>query len=74
VKTKPVTDETFPVVGKRLVRHRFWHRFLLLLLVAAAAFAATARLYLKDGTYQIVREYKVEGDRVRYYSSERGEW
>jgi len=44
------------------------------LLVAVTAFAATARLYLKDGTYQIVREYKVEGDRVRYYSSERGEW
>jgi len=47
---------------------------LLSLLLALAAFAATARLYLKDGTYQIVREYKVEGERVRYYSSERGEW
>jgi hypothetical protein len=44
------------------------------MLVALIAFAATARLYLKDGTYQIVREYKVDGDRVRYYSSERGEW
>jgi len=52
------------------VRARLW----LLFLLAAAALAATARLYLKDGTYQIVREYKVEGDRVRYYSSERGEW
>ncbi len=47
---------------------------LLSLLLALSAFAATARLYLKDGTYQIVREYKVENDRVRYYSTERGEW
>lgn len=47
---------------------------LLSLFLALAAFAATTRLYLKDGTYQIVREYKVENDRVRYYSTERGEW
>jgi hypothetical protein len=54
-------------------RERFCRLFLIFLL-ALAAFAAASRLYLKDGTYQIVREYKVEGDRVRYYSSERGEW
>lgn len=36
--------------------------------------AANVKLYLKDGTYQIAREYKVEGDRVRYYSTERGDW
>jgi len=46
----------------------------LVLLCACAAFAATVRLYLKDGTYQLVREYKVEGDRVRYYTVERGDW
>jgi hypothetical protein len=45
-----------------------------LFLLAVAAFAANVRLYLKDGTSQIVREYKVEGDRVRYYSVERSEW
>lgn len=44
------------------------------LLAAAALFAANLKLYLKDGTYQAAREYKVEGDRVRYYSTERGEW
>jgi hypothetical protein len=38
------------------------------------AFAATSRLYLKDGTYQLVREYKVLADRVRYYTVERGDW
>lgn len=30
------------------------------------------RLILKDGNYQKVRQYKVEGDRVRYISVERG--
>jgi hypothetical protein len=38
------------------------------------AFAANLKLYLKDGSYQVAREYKVEGDRVHYYSAERGEW
>jgi hypothetical protein len=32
------------------------------------------RLILKDGSYQIVRQYEVVGDRVRYLSQERGEW
>jgi hypothetical protein len=36
--------------------------------------AANVRLYLKDGGYQLAREYQVEGDRVRYYSVERSEW
>lgn len=35
---------------------------------------ATIRLYLKDGNYHQVREYEVQGDRVRYYSTERGDW
>lgn len=46
----------------------------LFILTAVLACAATIRLYLKDGEYQIVREYKVMGDRVRYYSVERGDW
>jgi len=37
--------------------------------------ATNHRLILKDGTYQIVRQYQVVGDRVRYISVERGgEW
>ena len=32
------------------------------------------KLVLTDGTYQLVREYQRNGDRVRYYSSERGDW
>jgi hypothetical protein len=34
----------------------------------------TIRLYLTDGTYQSVREYEVKQDRVRFFSTERGEW
>jgi len=32
------------------------------------------RLILKDGSYQMVRDYQIVGDRVRYLSQERGEW
>ena len=32
------------------------------------------RLILKDGSYQMVRDYQIVGERVRYLSQERGEW
>ncbi len=32
------------------------------------------KLVLKDGTFQLVRSYKRSGERVRYYSAERGDW
>jgi hypothetical protein len=46
----------------------------LILLAAAALAAGNFRLYLKDGNYHVVREYKVDGDRIRYYSTERSDW
>jgi hypothetical protein len=45
-----------------------------LLFFAVSAAAANIRLYLKDGTYQVVREYAVQEDRVHYYSVERSDW
>ena len=46
----------------------------LLLFSALLLFGDTFKLYLKDGGYHMTREYKREGDRVRYFSTERGEW
>jgi len=40
----------------------------------AAASPRGMRLILTDGTYQMVREYQRNGNRVRYYSAERGAW
>jgi len=39
-----------------------------------AGLARNHRLILKDGSYQMVRQYNLSGDRVRYLSLERGDW
>ena len=53
-------------------------RWIAILILAAAflvpASAAVVKLYLKDGTYQLAREYQVAGDRVKYFSTDREEW
>ncbi len=46
----------------------------ILLLLTASLAAANLKLYMADGTFQIVREYMVTEDRVRYYSVERSDW
>jgi len=52
-----------------------WREALFITAAAAALWAAgTIRLYLTDGSHHSVREYSVLQDRVRYYSTERGEW
>jgi len=45
-----------------------------LLLAHAAEAQAIKRLILTDGTYQTTTEWKIEGERVNYFSAERGEW
>jgi hypothetical protein len=45
-----------------------------LLTAPALLLAANFKLYLKDGGFQLIREYKVEGDRISYYSVERSDW
>jgi hypothetical protein len=46
----------------------------LLLAFCFFASAENVKLYMKDGTDQLVREYQVEGDRIRFYSIDRDEW
>jgi hypothetical protein len=49
-------------------------RFLFVLVLASIAWSANVKLYLQEGGYQLVREYQVQSDRVRFYSVERSEW
>lgn len=41
---------------------------------ANSALPRGKKLYLKDGTFQIIRSYERQGDTVRYYSVERSAW
>ena len=43
-------------------------------ILACVAWAANLKLYMKDGSYHIVREYQVQSARVHFYSVERSGW
>ena len=49
-------------------------KYLLALLLVFAAWAANLKLYLKDGSYHVVREYQIQSGRVHFYSVERSQW
>jgi len=49
-------------------------RCCLLFVLCLVASAANLKLYFKDGSDQLVREYQVENDRVRFYSIDRDDW
>ncbi|HTV54492.1 MAG TPA: hypothetical protein VMI06_06225, partial [Terriglobia bacterium] len=50
--------------------------FAVLLMLAAGALPCRAqtKLYLKDGTFLLVTQYQIQGDRVHYYSVAEGQW
>src|ERR1019366_2662758 len=55
--------------------YRHMRKYLLALaILACTAWAANLKLYMKDGSYHIVREYQVQPDRVHFYSVERSDW
>lgn len=49
-------------------------RLVLILLLTAFSSSAAFKLFLVDGGDMTVREYEVQGERVRYYSVERSQW
>jgi len=66
------------VNGKMLPRFLGRCLFVAALLLGSLAAPLVAgpslKLCMKDGSYQMVSSYEIQGERVRYYSIERSEW
>ena len=59
------------LMGLLLPRERADREFLV---IAAQAQERTQRLILKDGSFQPVIKYEIQGDRVHYFSADRYQW
>src|SRR5580700_8446519 len=68
------TEGRMQKTGEWRILCRFLPLCILLSAFSCMLWAANIKLYLKDGTYQLAREYKVENDRVSFLSVDRGEW
>ncbi|HEX5410342.1 MAG TPA: hypothetical protein VFZ27_00610 [Terriglobia bacterium] len=44
------------------------------LMLSPLALRAAIKLFLKDGSYVLVKSYEVKGDRVRYYNLQSSDW
>ena len=55
-------------------RFLFFAALLLSVLAPPRVAWASIKLCMKDGSYQMVTSYEVQGDRVRYFSVERSDW
>jgi hypothetical protein len=51
-----------------------WVAMLAVLIAGVVPLQAAIKLYLKDGSYELVKSYQILGDRVRYYSLDRSDW
>jgi hypothetical protein len=60
--------------GVRSLAYGFLLGLLLLLPGIAQEQRKFNRLILKDGSYELISQYQIRGDRVRYFSSERNAW
>ncbi len=56
------------------IRSLLFSTFIFGVLAMPSLTRANQKLCMKDGTFQIVSSYEVQGDRVRYFSVERAEW